>query len=192
VAIKAIIFDCFGVLVVSGTESMKHDFPQLSQQLHDLTLRSDYGYMSRSEFDDAISELTGVPHDEVEARYWQQNVRSESVFKWVRRLKNEGTYKIGLLSNIGKEWLDDFLPTDERGTLFDGEVLSGVVGIVKPDVRIFEMMAEKLGVQSEECVMIDDILENVEGAKRAGMETVFFGTLEQAQSDLQEVLTSRA
>lgn len=191
-AIKAIIFDCFGVLVVSGTESMKHDFPHLSQQLHDLTLRSDYGYMNRSEFDDAISELTGVPRAEVEARYWQQNVRSEPVFEWVRMLKTEGIYKIGLLSNIGKEWLDDFLPIGERKTLFDDEVLSGVVGIVKPDLRIFELMAEKLGVETYECVMIDDILENVEGAKQAGMQTVLFGTLEQARSDLQEVLSSRA
>lgn len=191
-AVKAIIFDCFGVLVVSGSESMKHDFPNLSQQLHDLTLRSDYGYMSRSEFDNAISELTGVPCAEVEARYWQQNVRSKPVFEWVQTLKTEGTYKIGLLSNIGKEWLDDFLPTKERAALFDGEVLSGVVGIIKPDVRIFELMAEKLGVETYECVMIDDILENVEGAKQAGMKTVLFGTLGQARNDLQEILSSRA
>lgn len=191
-AIKAIIFDCFGVLVVSGPDSLKHDFPHLSQELHDLSLRSDYGYISRLEYDNLLSELTKVPLDEIEARYWQKNVRSEPVFEWVRSVKHADTYKTGLLSNIGKEWLDDFLPEAERSELFDGEVLSGVVGIVKPDERIFEIMAEKLGVETYECVMIDDLLENVEAAKRAGMATVLFGTVTQAQDDLLKVLAERA
>jgi len=192
VAIKAIIFDCFGVLIMSGGNSLKHDFPNLSQELRDLTLQSDYQYIDRKEYDQKIAEITGIPVSEVESRYWAKNIRYEPVFEWIRSLKDEGIYKIGLLSNIGKEWLDDFLPEAERHDLFDGEILSGVVGIVKPDVRIFEMMAEHLGVETYECVMIDDLLSNTEGAARAGMATVLFGSVQDAKADLQRVIAEHA
>ena len=191
-AIKAIIFDCFGVLVMSGKESVDHDYPQLATELHDLTLRSDYGYITRPDFDRELSQLTGIPLEGIEAHYWAKNVRSEPVFTWVRELKATGEYKVGLLTNIGKEWLDDFLPEQERSELFDADVLSGEVGITKPDVRIYEMLADKLGVQPYECVMIDDLLQNIEGAARAGMATVLFGSLQQAQADLQRVLAEHA
>lgn len=191
-AIKAIIFDCFGVLIMSGGNSLKHDFPNLSQELRDLTLQSDYQYIDRKEYDQKIAEITGIPVSEVESRYWAKNIRYEPVFEWIRSLKDEGIYKIGLLSNIGKEWLDDFLPEAERHDLFDGEILSGVVGIVKPDVRIFEMMAEHLGVETYECVMIDDLLSNTEGAARAGMATVLFGSVQDAKADLQRVIAEHA
>ena len=191
-AIKAIIFDCFGVLVMSGRESVQQDYPQFATELHDLTLRSDYGYISRPDFDKELSELTGIPLEGIEAHYWAKNVRSEPVFAWVRELKSAGEYKMALLTNIGKRWLDDFLPEAERQELFDAEVLSGEVGITKPDVRIYEMLADKLGVEPYECVMIDDLLENIEGAARAGMQTVLFGSLSQAQTDLERVLAGHA
>jgi FMN phosphatase YigB (HAD superfamily) len=192
VAIQAIIFDCFGVLVVSGHESVQHDYPELAQELRDLTVRSDYGYISRADFDKELSELTGIPVEGIEAHYWAKNVRSEAVFDWVRSIKQEATYKVGLLSNIGQEWLDDFLPEAEREQLFDAEVLSGQVAMTKPDQRIFELMAERLGVEPDECVMIDDIRENLDGAQRAGMKTVLFGSLSQAQADLARVLAEHA
>jgi len=177
---------------MSGGNSLKHDFPNLSQELRDLTLQSDYQYIDRKEYDQKIAEITGIPVSEVESRYWAKNIRYEPVFEWIRSLKDEGIYKIGLLSNIGKEWLDDFLPEAERHDLFDGEILSGVVGIVKPDVRIFEMMAEHLGVETYECVMIDDLLSNTEGAARAGMATVLFGSVQDAKADLQRVIAEHA
>jgi putative hydrolase of the HAD superfamily len=192
VAIKAIIFDCFGVLVVSGKEAVDHDYPQFATELHDLTLRSDYGYIARGDFDKELSELTGIPLEGIEAHYWAKNVRSEPVFSWVRELKSAGEYKVGLLTNIGKGWLDDFLPASERAELFDAEVLSGEVGITKPDQRIYEIIAERLGVEPYECVMIDDLLQNVEGAARAGMQTVLFGSPVQARADLQRVLAEYA
>jgi epoxide hydrolase-like predicted phosphatase len=191
-AIKAIIFDCFGVLVISGSVSVQHDYPHLAVELHDLTMRSDYGYITRSEFDKELSDLTAISLDDIEARYWAKNVRNEPVFAWVRSIKSAGEYKLGLLTNIGKEWLDDFLLPTERHDLFNKEVLSGEVGMTKPDVRIYELLAQKLGVETSECVMIDDLLQNVEGAARAGMATVLFGSLSQAQEDLNRVLAHHA
>jgi FMN phosphatase YigB (HAD superfamily) len=54
------------------------------------------------------------------------------------------------------------------------------------------MIANRLGVEPHECVMIDDMLQNVEGASRAGMQAVLFGSPSQAQTDLQLVLADHA
>jgi FMN phosphatase YigB (HAD superfamily) len=58
---------------------------------------------------------------------------------------------------------------DDIADLFDAVVLSGQVGFGKPDVRIYLLTAERLGLTPEECVFVDDMVSNVRGAVRAGM-----------------------
>lgn len=53
--------------------------------------------------------------------------------------------------------------------LFDTIVLSGEVGVAKPDRRIFELAAECLGLQPDECVFVDDLAVYVQAAARTGM-----------------------
>lgn len=187
-AIKAIIFDCFGVLVLSGHASLRQDFPQLTTELDDLNIQSDYGYLSRQEFNQSASALTGLTLKDLQSRYWLANVRNQSAFDWVKQLRQAGNYKVGLLSNIGKGWLNDFVPEAENEQLFDTVVLSGEVGMTKPAAEIFELAAERLGLSTFECVMIDDLLMNVEGARRAGMQAILFGTTAQAKADFERLL----
>lgn len=189
--IKAIIFDCFGVLVVPGRYSLQYDFPDLANELHDLTMRSDYGYISRQEFNQSAAELTGLSVEEFQTRYWEANVRNEPAFNWANELKKTGNYKIGMLSNIGIGWLNDFISETEREQLFDSVVLSGEAGVTKPSVESFELIAQHLGAEPYECVMIDDLLVNIDGAQRAGMKTILFGTTRQAQIDFAYHLESQ-
>jgi HAD superfamily hydrolase (TIGR01509 family) len=186
--IKAIIFDCFGVLVMARRVKLYQDYPQFKTQIDDLGYQSDYGMTSRQQFDDSIAELVGLTPEEVEARYWATNVRNEAAIAWVRELKSSGQYKIGMLSNIGRGFINDSLPMTEQTSLFDEVVLSCDVGMIKPDPRIFELAAERLGVAPYECIMIDDLPSNIDGAERAGMQGVVFGSINQAQADFKQLL----
>ncbi len=56
--------------------------------------------------------------------------------------------------------------------LFDAVVISGEVGARKPEPRIYLMTAERLGVRPHQCVFVDDLLQNVEGARAVGMEGI--------------------
>jgi len=188
VAIKAIIFDCFGVLVMSGRAMLYHDFPQFKDQIYDLERQSDYGMISRADFHEGVSQMTGLSAVLIEERYWASSVVNESAFELIRELRQSGTYKIGLLSNIGRGWVDDFMSVEDRARLFDAEVLSGEVGIVKPAVEIFEIAARRLDVEPFECIMIDDILQNIDGAERAGMTGILFGTTAQVRGELSRHL----
>ncbi|MEP7205098.1 MAG: HAD family phosphatase [Candidatus Saccharibacteria bacterium] len=189
-AIKAIIFDCFGVLVLTGRQSLHHDYPTLKIQIHDLESQSDYGIISRREFNQAVGQLTSLPAETIDDRYWATSLRNESAIEWLRQLKSSG-YKIGLLSNVGRGWLDDFLPADERRGLIDAEVLSGDVGMVKPALEMFEMAAQRLEVEPSECIMIDDLLTNIDAAERVGMRGVIFGTTTQARAELDIQIRSQ-
>jgi putative hydrolase of the HAD superfamily len=71
--------------------------------------------------------------------------------------------RTALLSNA------DSLCADDLAKLFDAVVLSGQVGFGKPDLRIYLLAAEQLGLVPEECVFVDDLSPNVHGAVTAGM-----------------------
>lgn len=190
-AIKAVIFDCFGVLVLSGRGALYHDYPHLKEEIYNLERQADYGMISRQEFNQAVAQMTDLSPQAVEERYWSSSVRNEPAIEWVRELKQSGVYKVGLLSNIGRGWLEDFISVDQRKELFDAEVLSGDVGVVKPAAEIFELAALRLGVAPFECVMIDDILANIDGAERVGMQGVLFGTTTQARAELEIQIQSQ-
>jgi len=79
----------------------------------------------------------------------------------------ESGLKTGLLSN---SWGNrDSYEFDHFDTLFDAVVISGEVGLRKPDPAIYALVARDLGVDPSECVFVDDIGANVRGAVAAGM-----------------------
>ena len=82
----------------------------------------------------------------------------------VNQLKEDGI-KVGLLTNS----VPEFWPVIERTIntkLFDCIVDSSKVGLRKPDERIYELTARKLGMSTSSCVMIDDLHHNVKGAEK--------------------------
>jgi putative hydrolase of the HAD superfamily len=75
--------------------------------------------------------------------------------------------RTGLISNT---W--GVRPPEETDRLFDDIVLSGLVGLRKPEPEIYLLAAERLGVGVAECVFVDDLPVNVDGARVVGMTGV--------------------
>ena len=97
----------------------------------------------------------------------------------VKQLKEEGI-KVGLLTNS----VPEFWPVIEQTIntkLFDCIVDSSQVGIRKPDERIYKLTARKLGMQTNSCVMIDDLEHNIKGAEQAGMAGILFSSAEETE-----------
>jgi putative hydrolase of the HAD superfamily len=92
----------------------------------------------------------------------------------IERLRAGRRLKLGLLSNANRGWTERFR---ERGIghLFDDVVVSGDVGVAKPDPAIFRLAAERLGVPTGACLMIDDQPQHVRGAEATGMRVHLFG-----------------
>ena len=57
---------------------------------------------------------------------------------------------------------------------FDGIVLSGPIGKIKPNKDIFDHITEKFDIDKNDCIFIDDSSINIEGAKKAGINGYLF------------------
>lgn len=86
--------------------------------------------------------------------------------------------RTALLSNADGAWeLPDRADFDTEA-LFDTVVISGAVGLRKPDPRIFTLTADRLGTSIGDCVFVDDLAVNVRGAVTAGMIGVHHTSVE--------------
>lgn len=172
--IRAIIFDCFGVLYVPTSTMYFTRFPKLHDELYDLDKMSDHGFIGRVDYVAAVAKLTGVSEEETLKEFANEYTINQPMIDYIRTLHPR--YKTALLSNIGDEWMQDFFDEHQLHDLFDEVVLSSREGLSKPNPRVFERTAERLGVFPDECIMIDDRAENCEGARAAGMQALEFSS----------------
>jgi putative hydrolase of the HAD superfamily len=186
-AVRGIIFDCFGVLCHGSLDYLRSITPREHiEELNDLSHASDYGYISSTEYAEKISEIIGRPANEIVKLTRAQRVRSDHMTKLVRSLRPR--YKVAMLSNIGRGVINELFTPQELNELFDAVVLSSEVGMVKPNPEIYELVANQLGLLPEECVMIDDLPVNVTGAQMVGMSGVVCVSAKQCEVDLQALL----
>ena len=188
--IKAIVLDCFGVLYIPKSEciyqsilvnpTMHHD------EIRDLVKQNEYGMIDDMTLFRGISQLTVMPLEEVEANLVSGFVRNQELVDYLQGLRP--AYKLGLLSNLGHDSMVKFFTSEEREQLFDEVVISGDVGMVKPHPEIFEYACRKLGIDTSEAVMIDDVEDNCAGARAAGLLAVHYQSSTQARADLRRLL----
>jgi putative hydrolase of the HAD superfamily len=101
----------------------------------------------------------------------------------VRRARARGV-RTALLSN---SWGNAY-PMDLWHEQFDVIVISGEVGMRKPERRIFEHTCGLLGLAPQECVFVDDMLHNVEAAFEVGMVGLRHVDVGGTRSELERLL----
>ena len=188
-SIKAIIFDCFGVLVEDSINKFYStylfDKPEVVARIKELDHLSTEGKITFDELLTKISELSGVDINEVKT-FLELNPNNEVLLDFIKKdLKPH--FKIGFLSNAADDWLDDLFTKDSQA-LFDDFVLSYQHGIRKPDTQIFQLSAERLRVPLEECIFIDDIAEYCNGATAIGMKAIQYKSFEQLKQEIDQIL----
>jgi len=99
-----------------------------------------------------------------------------------------GSYDVGLLSNATLRLDDELRDHLKIDGLFKVIVNSSRVGMAKPDVRIYQLAAERMGVEPAACVHVDDDVGNVEAARRAGFQSVHHeGDCAKLEQDLRSL-----
>lgn len=101
----------------------------------------------------------------------------------MKHLKAKG-YPLYGLSNWSAETFPYAREKYDFFDLFDGMVISGEVGYVKPEPQIYHLMLEKIGKPAEECLFIDDSLPNINQANTMDFNTIHFSSPEQLKQDL--------
>lgn len=104
------------------------------------------------------------------------------MFEVIRRARAAG-FATALLSN---SWGNDY-PTETFGDLFDDVVISGEVGMRKPDHEIYRLSAERLGVPLEQSVFIDDLRPNIRSANDLGMIGIHHTSVQSTVAELESL-----
>jgi putative hydrolase of the HAD superfamily len=135
-----------------------------------LVARRERGQIPLQEFEralaSALSQGLSQPIDPagLHGRLFAAERLDDAMMGAVRALRDAGI-ATAMLSNT---W-GDGAEQDALADLFDALVLSGRVGLRKPEPGIFLAATDALGVQPGACVFVDDIAANVEAAERVGM-----------------------
>jgi putative hydrolase of the HAD superfamily len=101
-------------------------------------------------------------------------------------------YKTALLSNAWPEARHVVCERHGLGEITDALILSCEERLMKPDTRIYQLVAERLGVAPEEALFVDGSLPNVEGARDVGMQAIHYTGREAALSELSTLLLQRS
>ena len=143
------------------------------------------GEIEPAEFERRFGARLGVAETEGLITRMFGAVRPEELLISAVRAAREAGVRTGLISN---SWGTSIYDPEALEGLFDVVIISGEVGLHKPQPEIYRLAADRLGLEPEACVFVDDLRENVRGAEAVGMTAVLHRDPEATVARLEELL----
>lgn len=188
-AIKALVFDNFGVLMDVVYGSLRHVLPvEARARLLSILDEADNGRISA---DDELKQIVELLNEynldgaEQVAKAIQFSEKNDELLNFI--LEKHDQYKTAMLSNVSAVIWNYYTP-EQMEKYFDRVVLSYQEAIAKPDPRIYQLVCERLGVEPSECVFADDNEVNVDAANKIGMHGIVFTSNGDYFAKLEEIL----
>ena len=150
----------------------------------ELLIALETGKLPEEEFEQRFAAILGVDSPDLIERLMAGSQPDEEMLAAVVRARAAGV-RTGLVSN---SWGTRRYDRARLAELFDGVVISGEVGIRKPAPEIYELGAERIGVEPSACVFVDDLPFNLEPAAELGMETVHHTSSQDTIAELERLL----
>ena len=142
------------------------------------------GELADAEFETKFGSMLGVAEPDGLITRMFAGLQPEEATVDAVRAAHAGGLKTGLISNSWGLGIYERAPID----LFDVAVISGEVGLHKPQPEIFLLGAERAGVGPGESVFVDDLRENCEGAEAVGMTAILHRGAERTLPELERLL----
>lgn len=178
---KAIIFDLGGVLFVKRTNITAAEMVNKIDQMVG-------GCVNDLELMSSIKDIYNINNEELDKiaeKIAFQFEPNSKIWQVIPDLAKK--YKLAVINNGASFTLPHFkklAPIDRYFPLF---LCSGQIGFKKPNPEIYQLALEKLECLASECVFIDDLQENVEGAKALGIKSILW-TKDSKIQDLTNVI----
>ena len=170
---KAIVLDMYGVIVKQTGDDfvpyVQQTFPNLSEEeICTPWYKADIGELTSLEVWEAIGFQGNL--EKIEEEYLDTIELSEGFIDFIEKVKDK--YKLAIISNDSSRWSKFLREKFDINRYFDVISISGDLKIQKPDERIFLLTIEKLGVNAEDCIYVDDRTGNLDAAQKVGMNPV--------------------
>jgi epoxide hydrolase-like predicted phosphatase len=142
------------------------------------------GKLTEEEFEPKFAAVLGVePHNLVDRLF--AGMHADEAMLEALGAARRGGVKTGLISN---SWGKGRYDRSKFPELFDGVVISGEEGMRKPEPRMYELGAERIGLAPGECVFVDDLPFNLKPARELGMATVLHRDAAETIPELERLL----
>jgi len=180
-AVKEIVFDYFGVIATDflRRSPVLRDSRIVKKMVNDLNL----GVRGWQSFALELSKELRINPDQLIEQYYEQQI-DPLIVGCIRELKLQ--YKIGLLTNTSDEFIEPFLVKHHLEKLFDDIVISSKIGLLKPDIRIYQYFIRQAGLLPQQILFIDDSQKNVAAAESLGMMAIRYVGYESLLAELDE------
>jgi epoxide hydrolase-like predicted phosphatase len=201
VNIRAVIFDFGGVLVRTEDQAFRRALAarldMTSEELGALIFESNsarqatLGEITTQEHWDFVRKILKLSEEEfpsVPLAFWGGDILDTALMDYIRSLHPQ--YKTALLSNAWDDLRGKLRQTWKIDDAFDEIIISSEVGFAKPDLRIYRLTLDRLRVNPDEAVFIDDFQENVDGSILAGLQAIRFESSHQVLKALSRLLMS--
>ncbi len=96
-------------------------------------------------------------------------------------------YQLGLLSVHTKEWIEFCEEQFDYHGLFNEAMYSFQVAVCKPNLEAYKLILSKMNAIPSETLFIDDSIQNIEAAKKLGINTILFKNAEQLRNELMKM-----
>ena len=189
--IKAIIFDCFGVLITDSLSLIRAGLREQGKhseadQIDDIIIANNRGILEPEESNRQIADLLGISVKEFRRQVAAGEVKDLQLLDYIVYLRK--TYKTAVLSNIAGNSLSRRFTPDELNRCFDVVIASGDIGFAKPEAQAYEIAADHLGARLDECLFTDDRKVFCEAARATGMQAIHYSSFPQFQRDFEAIL----
>jgi epoxide hydrolase-like predicted phosphatase len=201
VTFHAVLFDVGGVVVGSPLEAIaayEHEHGIPAGAINRIVVATGAGgawsRLERGELDletfypvfDADCAAAGcrISARALMARVAEVTLPRPAMLDAIRRIRERGV-AVGAITN---NWITEDEGTGVLRPHFDVFIESAVVGIRKPDPRIFEIACRELSIAPRDAIFLDDIGSNLKTARALGMTTIKVGDADAALAELEALL----
>ncbi len=206
--LKTVYFDFGGVITTPQDPSLKKEIwnivkacgrseEEFWKTYFGLRHLYDADEVSVEEYWEQIGEDLGTKLDpetiarliEIDDRSWSAVDRATLDFAESVRRKG---ISIGVLSNMPKRFFEMVLRPAPWLGIFDFLVISGEIGLIKPDPSIFRYACDLAKCRPEEILFFDDTVRNVDAARAFGMKAHHFTGVDRLPGEVLDALSRSA
>jgi putative hydrolase of the HAD superfamily len=173
--IDIVIFDVMGVIITSQSLVKEGLYPHYKGKYDNEYLKVLYRKIRKDTSGDAsLWNEIGEKNPEVAREGFLGRFLIDTQFWEYRNFLSKKNIRKGILSNMPREWGEYFFKKFNLKNEFDPIVISGEVGMSKPERGIYLEFEKRSGIPLERSLFIDDKLINLKTAYDLGVKTVYF------------------
>lgn len=177
--IKALLLDFYGVIQTDNLliwiDKLESKFPNLRAEADDICRRLDLDEITLEQYYQELADAADMSIEQAKHEMEAEVAINTPLLDLADELRSKGI-NVSILSNDGSSlrgYIDDLGIAQH----FDQVFVSGELGMMKPDQRIYQHVAQVLKLYPKEILFIDDKQSNIDGALRAGMQSAVYSSV---------------